>query len=1454
MQQQNIPLNQGIHRTPSIEQPGELSECVNIMPSHGEMVNIPVPTERFQVQSNHNLMYVHESSGSLSYRNFITTVSGAELYVNGSLMDFHPAGEILEVTSIGNTLAVSVYGKGVYYMVWKYDHYKNLGNHLPEVGLSFGLAGRFVYERGDIVTYDPESDFREKTVNGEEHFFLSESFSDRLNNSIYYALNKLEHKSKVNGYFNYPFFVRYALRLYDGANTMHSAPILLIPEISGMPNVFVTKRDSVNESVPVVAAVQARLTCTNSGGNDMSDWSDIIQGVDIFVSPQVQRYNESGKQEREVKKVSVWSNVTVQSSLRGLFYSQGYTGAASDWNKKQWPLSPLGSGHWTQSPKIADSVFISNGYAWEIDSMGEEEYKDRVGETSQFFLAKSLQLDALKNFSSRAYIDFGKDVLETLTTRRALVEDTNYSHDLTMPNKIFAYNSRLIIADTRRTPSDKIVSEALFPAVGSSNYKLSAVQVLLGYDRDSSPYPFVRLQTKANVSLDFTNGELNYLFYPDPKAVAVQINGAGINKMVKLKPHPYLHGAYAFNGFDELDTCSYSTSSDITYMEQPNRLFISEVDNPFLFLGSKAVTLPSRVNAISTAARALSQGQFGQFPLYAFCEDGIWAISVGADGKLESKQPISRDVIIPDSRVCQLDDSVAYLTKEGVKIIRGSETRCISEVLNGAGSLPATRITEILPDNLSGMVPKRVGRRKASALGTEFSITEMVDKYGIGSVKLKSCIIKSFYFNGQCSDPGNGYVWLSGIRELYSDGQATILVNGEEYTGELVDVSVSWYLKFKKSTLGDISGNSYIRQGEVVNDANYNTLTSGTFITKGNPLPIDKTPPEIVNVDIEELSSDAARIVVTVLFNDYDVVVYLRYKKSSDADSPGNWTKTDQLENKSEEWARDEVFDIADLSGNTQYDYEAVVEYGAGEKVTRVGKFTTPAGSVPDVPDTPGATVSKPEVIIQSVTSVTKSSATVNFTVKTNGANCSYKAKISEDHKLYNDVLPSQSVITDKSTTQQLSMPLSGLKQNTTYYVKIIVSNTAGTVGNESEKSFTTLKDEVAASPSIYTNAPVFSEDYKSATIKFSIETEGQEVTYSVTLLNKATNETKTVAENQKITAGLMAAQNCSHTVTGLTRGVNYSYKVEATNKGGNKSATHNFYVPADTSSKPLVTSLWSFVEPRTASLHCHVYPNELPTTCYVTYKNQQDNSDWLNTSSQTVLATETNGRDLTFKLTGLELGKFYAWKVVAKNSKGTYTTEEFTFWSADESTGIPVYDATNFRASLGADTLMLFDSVNRLLHVFNEQDGDAVHAHYVYGLDTQQWAVQVLPASVETVVPGYPLSYMQMGTDLYVYDTINSDDARTGYLITRPLRLGNPLSRKALYDLRVLCQQLSDKKPFSVIVLISNDGVSWYKLTSLKAKSAKYYRVVICTNLTDQETLQGISLLFDERYNHKLR
>ncbi len=184
---------------------------------------------------------------------------------------------------------------------------------------------------------------------------------------------------------------------------------------------------------------------------------------------------------------------------------------------------------------------------------------------------------------------------------------------------------------------------------------------------------------------------LLFFYYPNVnayKAVIIRTDYFDMaHLVVPLEPHGFLNGSFYFGGWDEPAGVSQgrppqSSIADRT-IEVFNKVYTSEVNNPYIFplLGINTVGT-GRIMAISTAAKALSEGQFGQFPLYAFTDEGVWALEVSSTGSYSARQPITRDVILENTEPLQMDSAVLFATDRGIMLISGSQTQCITDVIN----------------------------------------------------------------------------------------------------------------------------------------------------------------------------------------------------------------------------------------------------------------------------------------------------------------------------------------------------------------------------------------------------------------------------------------------------------------------------------------------------------------------------------------------------------------------------------------------------------------------------------------------------------------------------------------------------------------------------------------------------------------------------------------------------
>ena len=138
-----------------------------------------------------------------------------------------------------------------------------------------------------------------------------------------------------------------------------------------------------------------------------------------------------------------------------------------------------------------------------------------------------------------------------------------------------------------------------------------------------------------------------------------------------------------------------------------NVLRVSNVDNPFFFPAKNTYSFDADIVALCSNTVAVSQGQFGQHPLYVFTNEGVWLMSVDASGagSYLAQIPCSREICNNASGVTVTTRGVVFPTTKGLMLINGSEVVNISEVLSGLHTPELVRDGDII-----GSICNIVGR------------------------------------------------------------------------------------------------------------------------------------------------------------------------------------------------------------------------------------------------------------------------------------------------------------------------------------------------------------------------------------------------------------------------------------------------------------------------------------------------------------------------------------------------------------------------------------------------------------------------------------------------------------------------------------------------------------------------------------------------------------------------
>ena len=112
---------------------------------------------------------------------------------------------------------------------------------------------------------------------------------------------------------------------------------------------------------------------------------------------------------------------------------------------------------------------------------------------------------------------------------------------------------------------------------------------------------------------------------------------------------------------------------------------VSEVDNPLFFPAKSTYSFDHDIVAVCSNTLAVSQGQFGQHPLYVFTGGGVWLMTVDSSGagSYISQVPCSREVCSSADGVVAVSGGVVFPTAKGLMLIGGSEAVDLSSQVAG---------------------------------------------------------------------------------------------------------------------------------------------------------------------------------------------------------------------------------------------------------------------------------------------------------------------------------------------------------------------------------------------------------------------------------------------------------------------------------------------------------------------------------------------------------------------------------------------------------------------------------------------------------------------------------------------------------------------------------------------------------------------------------------------------
>ena len=671
----------GYSSTPSgIQCPdGDLSVALNAIPENGAIKHIEKPRTIFTLPSGQKVVYIHSVSVFENY--IILDEASQKLLWIPSDSPQTPAKELFtisgkelyQVTAMGNVL-VTLTSDGIVYSLYKSDSYQPMGNKPAFPSISFRL--RVGEVNSEILTANFEK--FSPTPSPDGGISISNNAKEAVKNTVTGYFNPIAAQAKEDGLFLYPIMVRYAYRMYDNTLSYISQPIQLYPS-DGVP-LTIRYAGQHTDNLQVKAFnVQVRsfksqlmyqINNLEEVKQSLAEWGELIKSIDIFVTQDMEIINDS----------SIASG--------GM---SGFMGNISH-------LHGQGSFHGCYNGEKVNGKYVYRKHKLKEGGSDSQAYF-YVGSTTiikddgpvNFYHISTISLSSLNAEEQEVEIEQGVLPTDTLVNREQLKGDSNIDEQL-IAKYVYTYNARLNLTGVTVLPRPYPL-ESCF-AYGNAVYDPESKKTV---EKTYSFKAYVLIEAeKRNVMVTCDSsipmnidGYNNFFFFSNVNAKELIVertdtNGTKSYSKTKFKKHQGLDGCFTYinSSFDDIVDMSIVSHTDIG-IPYPNKIYTSEVNDPFTFPASLVSAVGSgAIVGISSAAKALSEGQFGQFPLYAFTDEGVWALEVSDTGAYYARQPITRDVCISPESITQIDSAVLFATHRGIMMLSGSQSICISETID----------------------------------------------------------------------------------------------------------------------------------------------------------------------------------------------------------------------------------------------------------------------------------------------------------------------------------------------------------------------------------------------------------------------------------------------------------------------------------------------------------------------------------------------------------------------------------------------------------------------------------------------------------------------------------------------------------------------------------------------------------------------------------------------------
>lgn len=685
-------------------QDGELATCLNLInedgalhPIHQPVVaepNITLPNDSCSIRYVHNVThenknhshYIVNCTNSSPYSWYWTEKGGDGTPHELNLGNF----KVNSVTAIGNIICF-VGDKNILYAFWNKDSYnifnKNAFNYTFSVTNTAGVEVDAIAQLGD----DFQGCFWTTSFGSQDYDnLIFEGTKPNGTKTIWNAIDSMINKAMSengNTYFKYLVFGVVALRLYDGTYSNISNLFVLCPKESLNNSFYYNADKETIKNTEYYKFVRASGYIHRHRINvqlDLTGIEDFVQGVDVFLTKGTDfLYLDKGYDATSTETVNNLKKRKGTITFERLKKSSLY---------REFDNLTFYHSVYITKEDLGKDIDLLNVQGTEESLSLADMGRTSIGGSCAIAYNNRLHLANIQNYIN--------DIFSPNPIYKFELNSSGTSFPVEKINTILGNYIDVPLTDEGWYDLEKQSSDTaeVIAIIDNKYYYKATVQYPLNpifvvpFQDAKSVKLYIKHKGKLMDEIGFRNINLHqsetfgmsyYIFNAENGIFSfMQKYELSNNGGVLTRRQGDTFTSTSSNFYDE---ASQKCDSDGAKIEQLASLIkVSEAENPLVFPAKNSVQVGSSIiSALAANTRPISEGQFGEAPLYAFTDEGVWVLMLSGEGTYVARQPANREICSNPNGILQIDDAVLYPTNRGIMMQQGRNSICITDQLDG---------------------------------------------------------------------------------------------------------------------------------------------------------------------------------------------------------------------------------------------------------------------------------------------------------------------------------------------------------------------------------------------------------------------------------------------------------------------------------------------------------------------------------------------------------------------------------------------------------------------------------------------------------------------------------------------------------------------------------------------------------------------------------------------------